>query len=111
MEIMEFIDKKVLSDYESLVRTSEQYSENSTVINDIVMEFSSTSEELLASMQNMVKAINEIAAAANEEAQGASNIAQEASEITVMSNDVINAAQLAKGKSELLIGTVSRFKV
>lgn len=110
-EIMEFIDKKVLDDYESLVSTSEEYSKSSFIINDMVNEFSSTSEELLASMQNMVKAIDEIAIAANEEAEGATNIAQEVSAITEMSDHVIKLADTAKERSELLLKAVSKFNI
>jgi methyl-accepting chemotaxis protein len=110
-EIMEFIDKKVLDDYESLVSTSEEYSKSSFIINDMVNEFSSTSEELLASMQNMVKAIDEIAIAANEEAEGATNIAQEVSAITEMSDHVIKLAYTAKERSELLLKAVSKFNI
>jgi len=110
-EIMEFIDKKVLKDYDYLVDSSEQYSYNSSRINDMVTDFSATSEELLASIQNMVKAIDEIAGAANEEAQGATDIAQGASEIMQMSDDVIKTAESAKEKSELLIKAVSSFRI
>lgn len=110
-EIMEFIDKKVLSDYDQLVTMSDTYSEKSTSINDMITDFSATCEQLLASMQNMVKAIEEIARGANDEAQGATNIAQRASEIAQMSNDVIKISESAKASSELLIETVSKFKV
>jgi len=110
-EIMEFIDKKVLNDYDYLVSSSEQYSQNSASINDMVTDFSATSEELLASMQNMVKAIDEISSSANEGAQGATNIAQGAGVITQMSDSVIKMAASAKGKSDLLIKVVSQFKV
>jgi len=111
LRIMEFIDQKVLVNYESLVETSKLYSENSLVINDIVCEFSSTSQELLASMQNMVDAINQISTASSEEAIGATNIAQEAEAIVHMSNNVIQAADKAKGKAEMLIKKVQEFKI
>jgi methyl-accepting chemotaxis protein len=110
-EIMEFIDKKVMLDYEYLVSSSEQYNESSANISDIVSDFSATSEELLASMQNMVKAIEDISNSSNEEAQGASNIAQRAALITQMSYTVKENADLAKEKSDMLIKLVSRFKV
>lgn len=110
-EIMEFIDKKVLNDYESLVNISDRYSQSSSNINDLVTDFSATSEELLASIQNMVKTIDGIAVASNEEAQGATNIAQEATQIALMSNDVIKKAGSAKEKSDSLINTVSIFKI
>jgi len=111
MEIIEFIDKKVLDDYESLVQASEQYSENSTVIRDIVTEFSSTSEELLASMQNMVRAITQISTAANDQALGATNIAQETTAIVQMASNVQRLASDAKEKSESLIKLVNQFKI
>ena len=111
MEIMEFIDKRVLNDYEGLVQTSENYNESSTVINDIVTEFSSTSEELLASMQNIVQAITQISTAANEEAMGATNIAQETQEIVKMAENVVNLASKANEKSEFLINLIQQFKI
>jgi len=110
-EIMEFIDQKVISDYNYLVSSSENYNQSSAHINDMISDFSATCEELLASMQSMVKTINEIAVSSNEEAQGISNIAHGTAEITQMSNDVINAAELAKSKSNLLVEVVSKFKV
>ena len=110
-EIMEFIDKQVMGDYDYLVDASEQNSKNSSSISEVVTDFSATSEELLASVQNMAKAINEIATASNDGAQGATNIAQETSNISQMSNDAVKLVEAAKGKSDSLIKSVSRFKV
>jgi len=110
-EVLDFIDRQVLDDYDYFVEASEKNSQNSLNIYDMVTDFSATSEELLASMQNMAKAINEIANAANEEAQGAASISQEASTISRMSNEVINLAESAKEKSNLLMDAVSRFKI
>jgi len=111
MELEEFIDKKVLNDYEGLVQTGESYSKNSMMIHDIVTGFSSTSEELLASMQNMVQAITQITTAANEEAVGATNIAQEIEAIVRKAENVVNLASKANEKSEALIELVKHFKV
>lgn len=110
-EMLDFVDQQVLNDYEKLVESSEKYSQNTSSINDMVTDFSATSEELLASVQNMVKAIDEMAGVSNEEAQGATNIAQEASCVTQMANNVSKIAESAKGKSEMLIQVVSQFKV
>lgn len=110
-EILEFIDKKVLNDYDTLVASSEKYSENSFNIDNMVSDFSATSEELLASVQNMAKAIEEVASSANEEAQGATSIAQEAAGIMNKSNEVINLSESAKEKSNMLMKIVSQFKI
>jgi len=111
MEIVEFIDKKVLNDYEGLVQSSELYSKHSMAINDIVTEFSSTSEELLASMQNMVQAITQISTTANEEALGATNIAQKTETIVNMAENVMNLASKSNKKSEELVKLVKQFKI
>jgi len=111
VEITDFIEKKVLNDYEDLVQLSERYNELTKVINNIVMEFSSTSEELLASMQNMVQAITQITASANEEAMGAANIAQKTEEIVHMAENVVNLASKSNEISESLIRLVKQFKI
>jgi len=111
MEIMEFIDKKVLQDYEGVVQISERYNELSLVINNIVTDFSSTSEELLAAIRNMVQAITQISSSANEEAMGATNIAQKAEEIVIMAENVVNLASKSNKKSEALINIVKQFKI
>ena len=110
-EILSFVDKQVLKDYDSLVDTSEQFNQSSAGINDMVMEYSASSEELYASIHSMVKAIEEIMNASNEEAEGAYNIAQETSAIVLRSNEVTKMAEAARGRSEELITAVSVFKV
>ncbi|BAE82817.1 methyl-accepting chemotaxis protein [Desulfitobacterium hafniense] len=111
MEIMNFMDQKVLEDYNKLVEMGEQTSGNAKTINDIVLEFSATSEELLASMQAMVQAINQISDTANEEAVGATNIAQEATHIADKSYQVIQLADSSKEKSDVLLKSLERFKI
>ena len=111
MEIVDFIDKRVLNDYESLVQSSERFSENSVIISDMVTDFSSTSEELLASMQNMVQAITQITTTANEEAIGANNIAEETQTIVRMAENVVSLASQANEKSDDLIKLVNQFKI
>lgn len=110
-EILGFIDKKVLSDYDALVQTSAEYSENSLSIDKMMSSFSATSEELLASVQYMVKAIGEIANSTNEEASGATTIAQEVVGVMQKSNDVIELSKTAKDKAIQLAAAVSQFKV
>ena len=109
-EILEFIDKEVLQDYDILVESSEKYSENSISIESIMENFSATAEELLASVQYVTNAINEIAAATEDEAKGASNIAQEVLAVMHKSSEVIELSKSANEKSTKLINIVSHFK-
>ncbi len=110
-EIMEFIDGKVLKDYDTLVDSSELYSNNSSKINDMVTDFSAASEEILVSIQSMVAALNQVASASTEGANGATSIAQSTTSIAHMSNEVSKTSEDAKEKSDLLIKAVLKFKV
>ncbi|ADK15059.1 MULTISPECIES: methyl-accepting chemotaxis protein [Clostridium] len=110
-EILEFIDKKILPDYNEIVESHEETSKNFLDVNNIVTEFSTTSHELLVSVQNVSKLMQEISDSGNEQASGAQNIAGETSYITKMAGHVVELTEKAKEKSDSLVGIVSRFKV
>ncbi|HEX2945924.1 MAG TPA: methyl-accepting chemotaxis protein [Clostridia bacterium] len=108
---LNFIDTNVISDYKTMVGIGEQYYNDAASIQELVADFSATSEELLASIQNMVKAINEVTVSNSEEAQGTQNISQKASDVMERASRVSELMSAAKQSSESLAESVSRFKV
>jgi len=110
-DILNFIDKTVIGDYKSMLNISEQYSKDAELVSNIVVDFSSTTEQLSAAIQNMVKAINEITSANNENANGTSSIAQKASVVVEKANEVIKYCMVTKESSEKLTEMMSKFKV
>ncbi len=106
-----FFDGKVLKDYSFLVESGQFFSTTSKDVGEMVMDFSATSQQVLASIQSMVRVIDEITKASNEEAKGANDIAQEAGSIVDLSEGVITLSRQAGEKADILIKTVSRFKV
>lgn len=110
-EILEFIDKKVLLDYNEIVESHEEASKSFSNINDMVKDFSNTSAEIFSSIQNISKLLEGISDSANEEASGTQNIADEVSNIADMSGDVVNLTEEAKEKSDSLVKIVSKFKI
>jgi len=110
-EILNFIDRTVVKDYEALVSISDRYDKDAEFVDSIVSDFSATSEQLSASIQNMIKAINEITMAANEGASGTSNIAQKTSVVVEKANEAIRHADISNESSKRLLNLVSKFKV
>lgn len=110
-EILGFIDHKILSDYDEIVKSNHKSTENFSNINGMVTDFSATSEELLASVQSVSKLLEQISTSGNEQVIGAQNISNEASTIASMSGNVVQLTEKAKGESNSLIQTVSKFKV
>ncbi len=108
---LNFIDTKVISDYKTMVGIGEQYYSDAASIQDLVADFSATSEELLSSIQNMVKAINEVTVSNSEGAQGTQNISQKALDVMERASKVSELMKATKQSSESLAESVARFKV
>ena len=110
-QMLEFLDGKVMKDYDQFFRNSEQYSLDADYIETLVTEFSSASKTIASSVQNLIKAINEISIASNEGAEGTSNIAIVSTSVTEKANDVLRQTTDIKEGSEKLLNLISRFKV
>lgn len=108
--VLHFVDQQVLKDYDMMEQTGSRYSEDAKYIEDLVTDFSATSEELLASIQSMLTAIGETTVATSEGAEGAGNIAIKTEEIIERSNGIVREMEDIKGSTAKLLGTVSRFK-
>jgi methyl-accepting chemotaxis protein len=109
--ILAFIENTVISDYASQVESSEQYSNDANNIDNLVNDFSSTSEELLASISNMLKAINEVTISTNECASGTSNIALKSTEMLGKGSEVVTLSQSSKESADRLKKYVAGFKI
>lgn len=110
-EALHFIEQRVVPDYKNMVSTSEQYSRDAQMVDELVNDFSATSEELLASIKDISKAINEVTRASNEGAEGISSIAQKTTEIVFMSDKVSKQASSSKDSVEKLFEMINKFKI
>ena len=70
LEILDYLNKHVVPDYLKLVKTGEQYNEDSVGFDELVTDLSTTSEHLLASIYDISIALNEVSDATNEGANG-----------------------------------------
>ncbi len=109
--VLDFIDKQVIKDYEMLVNTGEQYSNDADTVDNLVTDFSATSQQLLASIQNVMVAINEITTATNEGATGATNIASNTTNVAEEGTHLIEQANTMQNISKRLVELVKKFRV
>lgn len=110
-EVMDFLDHQVVQDYAKLVTTGEQYSCDAALFDSLVSDFSTTSEELYASIQNMTQAIAEITAAAGEGAAGITGITEMTNDIVLLSADTRAKTGQAEQNSRRLQELVAKFVV
>jgi len=109
--LLSFVDKDVVKDYDAMLEAADKYKNDAELVDNLVSDFSATSEQLAISIQNMVKAINEITSAASEGAAGTSNIAQKTSTIAEMTAEVTKQAELSRESADKLAKLVANFRI
>jgi methyl-accepting chemotaxis protein len=110
-ELLGFVDGNVRKDYGSMLDATRQYSEDAERINDFAADLSATSQQLLASIQNIVKVISEVAQAANEGAEGTGSIAQKASVIALKTEEVLKSINSTEEGAKALAAEVTKFSI
>jgi methyl-accepting chemotaxis protein len=99
------------NDYKSMLEVANKYNDDAKFVEDLVTEFSATSEELLASIENIMSGIDGIAIAANESAEGTSDIASRVSEASLQSGKVMELVEKTKNSADNLKNEISVFKI
>jgi len=110
-QVLEFLDQKVVKDYDMLVETSEQYNNDAQFFGSMVEDFSSTSQQLYSSIQAMVKIINDVSEAANKGACDITDISNEVGMVFKRTNEVLQQANAVNESANKLLELVSVFKV
>lgn len=108
--LLTYVSTDVANDYESMLDVARKYNEDAKFVDDLVTEFSATSEELLASIENMTHAIDGVAIAANESAGGTTEIATMVSDANIDANNIMDKVKETKISSDSLKNEISKFK-
>ena len=110
-ELLNFVSEDVHNDYNTMLNVAGEYSKDAEYVSNLVLEFSSTSEELLSSLQDVIKTIEQVSIASNEGAEETTSIAQKIVDITEESNKAVEEVRKSKDSAEQLNGEVSKFKI
>lgn len=106
-----FVSTDVDKDYKTMIEVADKYSYDAKYVDSLVTDFSSTSEELLASISDILKTIDGVAMAASEGAGGTTDIANRISEVNDESNDVLEQILKTRKSADELKVNVSRFRI
>ena len=110
-DVLSYISTDVVNDYAVLLEVADHYSNDAKYVDELVSEFNSSSDVLLASIQNIITAIDGVAIAANEGAKGTADIANRVSETTLKASEVQEIVELTKKSTRRLIEEIARFQV
>jgi methyl-accepting chemotaxis protein len=109
-KLLKYISTNVNDDYKSMIEVSNKYNSDAQFVNNLVTDFSATSEELLASIQDILKTIDQVTEASNDGAQGTTQIASKVIDIKEKTNTVISNINNSKESTNKLITEISKFK-
>jgi len=109
--LLEFMSTDVNNDYKTMLDVADKYSDDANFVENLVTDFSSTSEELLASIHDVLKTIDEVAQAANDGVGSTTDIAQRIADVTSKSNDVLELTKKSQGSSEKLKQEILKFNI
>ncbi|RII34017.1 methyl-accepting chemotaxis protein [Clostridium chromiireducens] len=110
-KLLQFVSTDVYEDYKTMLEVADKYKEDANFVENLVTEFSSTSEELLASIQDVLKTIDEVAQAASDGAEGTTDISQRIADVTLKSSNVLDLSNKSQDSSEKLKQEISKFIV
>ncbi|MFZ5354505.1 MAG: methyl-accepting chemotaxis protein [Bacillota bacterium] len=109
--VMDFIDGEVISEFEKLIETADQYDKDAVLFNDIVNEFSATSQQLNASITNITNAIKEVSLAINESAGGLESISEKTMTVVEKTKQLSDSTVENSENASELNTLVKQFKV
>ena len=109
--LLEFVSTDIAANFQKFLEVADAYNEDAVYIDNLITDFSATSEELSASIQSVIIAVNEVAQAASEGAIGTGEIAEKVANITAKSSEVTKQISISRDSSEKLHQDISNFTI
>ncbi|WP_353095989.1 methyl-accepting chemotaxis protein [Tissierella praeacuta] len=110
-QVMEFLDKDVIKDYELIVEAVNNYKDDGHFLNNIISDLSATSEELSATVNEISNSINEMSITLEESTSATTNIAEKNMNMVEAINHINSIMECNKSVSNRLEDLVSEIKL
>ncbi|MDF2609619.1 MAG: methyl-accepting chemotaxis sensory transducer with Cache sensor [Lachnospiraceae bacterium] len=110
-DLLNYVSTDVAKDYDSFLEVADLYSNDSRYVDNLVTDFSATSEELLASIQNVLDAVNEVAKSTSYGAEGTRDISERSNVVLQKAENVTQLIAEMTNSADKLTNEVSKFIV
>jgi len=109
--LLNFVSNDVMHDYQDMLKAADSYTNDAVYMSDMTSDLSATSEQLLASVQVMMRAIGEVSSAAQEGARTTSVVAEQTTDISMNAQTIVQNMAETAGTAHELADLVGKFKV
>lgn len=110
-ELLQYVSGDISQSFQRFMKVADAYKDDAVYVDALITDFSATSEELLASIENIIGSVSEVAQAATEGAIGTGDIAEKISNITDKSTEVAKQVGVTRDSSERLREEISNFTI
>ncbi|EIA26459.1 Methyl-accepting chemotaxis-like protein, partial [Candidatus Arthromitus sp. SFB-5] len=110
-QILDFIDNKIILDYDSFIDSSEEYRSDTFKINDFMKNFLDISKKVSDAVETIVGSITEISTTVNSGTIGLSNISDKNFQIVEKINSLKQFIKDNKITTSQLNNIVNKFKI
>jgi methyl-accepting chemotaxis protein len=109
--LLNFVADNVQDDYKDMLKAADSYTSDAVYISDMTSDLSATSQQLLASVQVLLRAINEVSMAAEEGATATAIVAKQATDISSNASTVADNMNQTQSTADELALLISKFKL
>lgn len=108
--MLQFVDEKVLQDYDEFVVVVEKYERDADSMNSLIENFSQNTGEIHETISAMTTGLNDISVAVDESAKGVTNVAESAVSLVASMSQIQQQTISNQEISERLSNEVGRFR-
>lgn len=110
-DLLNFVAGNVQNDYKDMLKAAQSYTDDAIYISDMTSDLNATSEELLASLQILIRAISEVSLAAQEGAKTTTTVAEQTTDIAANASTVAENMNQTRNTANKLTSLVAKFKI
>lgn len=111
MTTLDFLENKVMTDYQFFVSTSEKYDEDAQAVDSAMTDISELARNLELAASEIVEAVSGISETINEAAIGVNDVAEKTTDVVTRTTDVISVVENTAESAEELSAIVQSFKL
>lgn len=109
-EMLQFMNQKVIADYDKFVKNAEQYNADTTYFDDKLKEAAISTQKLQGVVQNVAIAVNEISNTIEESTKDVLNMVSNTVELAKAMETIDGEMKVTEGITNKLDEEVSKFK-
>jgi len=110
-KLLNFVSNEVTHTFDMFDEISDSYINDAGFVDELVTDFSATSEELLASIDGVLKSMEDISNATQDVASGATDIAERSTDVMHKSAVVTQEIDKSQVVAQSLNDEISKFKI